>query len=582
MAQVGESQGLLSRITTQTVDAQGNQIISADTSFGASPAGPALLTQQLFGLANATFNITPPDVYSPIGGDNQVPYWRFYESSDGVMSGTAVIDATTNTWGIELTPGTAAIDDFMSFSTRSYLINDDNLSLRQKLLTVISKSGTAGGTASEWNMTLSATYYDNTDTALSTAFIGTVYDTGTWTSMSGTTTPGGSAINAAARYVDIEYKLTATAAVTGSAKVTIKSCLLQTSSGTGASQSFLVTETFTSSGSWVTPTGVTNLVALAGLGAGGGGASGGAVLSGTAANVRITGSGGGGGGQYIIVKDVPVSGTVSIGIGAGGAGGASVNSTKAAAGTANVVTRGLNGAAGGITTFGSIISITGGAAGISGTAAAASAGNPAVSVTNGWGGTAGLATSTLFGFSAGTGRPDGSGGAGGNATSSAQNGRDGGNGNGPYDFPYIGSGIGNDGGTATSSGTAFSTSQSTRGTAVPTQVTVGGGGGGATSCYGTATNQPAGDTCDAAGYSASGAGGRSIVAYATGGGAGTIAVTGGDGGAGQTSLGGGGGAGGACAITASTVANYNARAMTATSGKGGDASSAIIVIAYIA
>jgi hypothetical protein len=72
------------------------------------------------------------------------------------------------------------------------------------------------------------------------------------------------------------------------------------------------------------------------------------------------------------------------------------------------------------------------------------------------------------------------------------------------------------------------------------------------------------------------------VAYATGGGAGTIAVTGGDGGAGQTSLGGGGGAGGACAITASTVANYNARAMTATSGKGGDASSAIIVIAYIA
>jgi hypothetical protein len=503
------------------------------------------------------------------------------------MSGTAVIDATTNTWGIELTPGTAAIDDFMSFSTRSYLINDDNLSLRQKLLTVISKSGTAGGTASEFNMTLSATYYDNTDTALSTAFIGTVYDTGTWTSMSGTTTPGGSAIAASARYVDIEYKLTATAAVTGSAKVTIKSCLLQTSSGTGASQSFLVTETFTSSGSWVTPTGVTNLVALAGLGAGGGGASGGVIFSETELSIQIVGSGGGGGAQYIIMRDVPVSGTISVGIGAGGAGGSAVTATKAAAGTANVISRGTAGANGGDTTFGTLLTIGGGKGGVSGTAAVSGTSLPAISATNGAGGAIGTALPTVFGFQVGATTMVGGSGGREQASSNTQPGTEGGDGNGAYDFPYIGSGLGSNGGSPSSSGTANGGSllvTSRNGGTAVTIATLGGGGGGGGGISGTSVAQPGSNGSSSSGYGTGGCAGGGIrlkdqSANPT---AGTLAVTGGNGGNATDGLGGGGGAGGGAVITASTASLYNARNLAGTSGAGGSGASGEITIAWIA
>jgi hypothetical protein len=525
--------------------------------------------------------LTPPDLYAAIGGDNQVPYWRFYESSDGVMSGTAVIDATTSTWGIELTPGTAVVDDFMSFSTRSFLVNDDNLDLRQRLLTVISKSGTAGGTASQWNMTLSATYFSHTGAALSTAFIGTVYDTGTWTSMSGTTTPGGSAINAAARYVDVEYKLTATATVTGSAKVTIKSCLLASSAGAGGgSQSFLVTETFTSSGSWVVPTGVTSLVAVYGVGAGGGGAPGAYLADGVTAanNQRISGSGGGGGGVYGIIRDLPVSGTITIGIGAGGTGGTAAVFSKAAAGTVAIRGQGGTATSGGDTTFGTLVTFTGGRRGQSGTAR-----TDGSNATGGSGGAVGAATSTYYGLTVASSTL-GVGGDGASTSTTAQNGGvtniDG---QGAFLFPGIGNGTVTAGGTSSSSGTGFTATNGTAsniGTAFVPSLGGGGGGGGAlrsdlTPPVGSGSNMNNSPTA------AGGAGGGLYISI-TASGVGTVGAKGGNGGSSVDGYGGGGGAGGVVGIQATGTAAWNSRPMAGTTGAGGDGGDGQIVIAYIA
>ena len=126
------------------IDAQGNTIVSADTTFGASPLGVAARTQALFGVPNANFNLTPPDPSSPIAANsNDLPYWTIDNVSSGVMTATSVFDATTQTWGVELNPGTAANGSTLTLSTRSYLLNDDNLSLRQRALAVLSKIGRA-------------------------------------------------------------------------------------------------------------------------------------------------------------------------------------------------------------------------------------------------------------------------------------------------------------------------------------------------------------------------------------------------------------------------------------------------------
>ena len=547
MAQVGQSKSLLSQITAQTVDPQGNQIISSDTSFGASPAGQALLTQQLFGLANATFNLTPPDIFTTIGGENQVPYWRFYESSDGVMAGTALYDDTADTWGIKLTPGTAASGDFMSFSTRSYLVNDDNLSLRQKLLTVISKTGTAGGTASQWNMTLSAIYYGANDTALSTAYIGTVYDTGTWTSMSGTTTPGGSAINAAARYVDFEYLLTATAAVTGSAAVTIKSCLLSTK--IGANSSFVIAETFTSSSTFTVPTGVTT-VAVALMGAGGGGGGGGVAYNTT--SLVGGGGGGGGGGGFVFAPYVAVTpgSAMSVGIGAAGTGG-----TAASSGANRT---GGNGAAGGAATFAGITAGGGqGGLGASGSAA---------TVVGGTGGVAGTAAASYFDV---TTRVTGNGGRGANFASNGASGAAavvGSNGSflstDGFPFGITPTASSGSAGTVGANSGAFDGAKGTAGVGGASGWQGGGGGGGeGQSISGfPALNGAAG---------AYGGGGGGAGAYTTGG-----FVSGGNGGAaGTTSCAGGGGGGG-------VRTGSNSSGSSGAGGAGGSGS--FVTIVYVA
>lgn len=352
MPQYGSSQNLISTNLSQTVDNQGNPIISADTGFGASPLGYAARAQALFGLPNSTFELTPPDTTAVISAANPLPYWDIQDYSSAVMSGSAVYDSTTNSWGVKLDPGTAAANDYLTMTTRSYLINDDNLSLRQQALVVVSKNGTYSSTT-QWNLKLVASYYDSTNTLLHSGTVATIYDNTTWTSMAGTTTTGGTAINAAAHYVDLTFTLTATAAVTSATSVTIKSCLLTTS--TAAGKSFLVTETFASSGTWTRPTGVNYLVAVAGYSGGNGGDGG---------EGRITRTGGsqagipGNPGAYGLLRDVYVGdvASVSVGIGAGGAGGAGGTATKAvgtAAGT--IAGAGASGGVGGNTTFGSYL-----------------------------------------------------------------------------------------------------------------------------------------------------------------------------------------------------------------------------------
>jgi hypothetical protein len=353
MPQYGSSQNLISTNLSQTVDNQGNPIISSDTGYGASPLGYAARAQALFGLPNSTFELTPPDTTAVISAANPLPYWDVQDYSSGVMSGSAIYDSTTNSWGVNLNPGTATTNDYITMTTRSYLINDSNLSLRQQAFAIVSKVGTYSSTT-QWNLELTASYYDSTNTLLHSGTVATIYDNATWTSMAGTTTTSGTAINAAAHYVDLQFKLTATAAVTSATSVTIKSVILTTSTGIG--KSLLVTETFTSSGTWTRPTGVNYLVAVAGYSGGNGGNGGDGFI--TRSNASLSYGKAGQPGVYGLLRDIYVGDqtTVSVGIGAGGAGGAGGTATKAVGVTTATITgTGASGGVGGNTTFGSYL-----------------------------------------------------------------------------------------------------------------------------------------------------------------------------------------------------------------------------------
>ena len=569
MAQTGSSVGMVTQSLTATVDPQGNPVISSDTAFGSSPAGVALLGQQLFGLPNGTFNLTPPNVYGALSQDNQLPYWDWIEYSDAVMTATPIYDTTAQTWGVIINPGTAASGDYCLFTTRSYLVNDDNLSLRQKAFAVIAKSGTAAATT-EWNLTLSAIYYDTTNNPIGTATIGTALDTGTWSSISGYTTTGGTAIPASARFVELQFKLIATAAITGTAKVTIKSCLL--SSKIGANSSFIVTETFKSSTTWTVPTGVTSLVAVAGVGAGGGGAGG--CLAYGGATVYVSGAGGGGGASWGILNNVSLgtATSLSIGIGAGGAGG------TAAVGTAGATQQkfGGAGAAGGATTIGSILTWSGGGGGTAGTTIISAGGG-------------GGAIGTVSGGYYGIGTAAGTVGAAGGSAFNALNGASAGSaGNSVatanqviYPFTTFTS-LGSNSGSASNAGWGSGANARSAVGAIGTAGTVafygagGGGGGGA-----WAKGYAAGSIFETAGgagasYGSSGAGGPSLAGGIN---ASTMGTTlGGNGGAAGANTGSGGGGGGAVAV----MVGASGVLVAGTAGAGGAGASGYVVIAYIA
>jgi len=570
MPQYGSSQNLISTNLSQTVDNQGNPVISADTGFGASPLGYAARAQALFGLPNSTFELTPPDTTAVISAANPLPYWDVQDYSAAVMSGSAVYDSTTNSWGVKLDPGTAAANDYITMTTRSYLINDDNLSLRQQALVVVSKNGTYAGTT-QWNLKLTASYYDSTDTLLQSGTVATIYDNATWTSMAGTTTTGGSAINAAAHYVDLTFTLTATAAVTSATSVTIKSCLLQTSSGAGG-KSFVVTETFTSSGTFNVPTGITSLLAVIAYGGGGGG-GGGAITWAPTGSFGTGGAGGGGGSRLAILRDLSLgtATSVSVGIGAGGAGGGGAVYQRTSTGTASVGTNGTAGASGGATTFGAYLSVPGGGGGNPG-------GTGNVDQGGNGGTVAGAATATALGVVEYLGGTGGKGGAVGTASNGAV-------------------GAGEAGGTAATRGmssvfylTNFGTIGSAGGSASGTGGTIvlgtpgtpsagtnylieGGGGSGGTNT----TASP--DTVGASsGGGAGGGGGGASMAVTT---AGTTTPIAGNGGNAGANSGAGGGAGGVIKVDTSSTAGQSSSKGTATAGNGGSGGSGLVTVAWI-
>jgi len=550
MPNFGSSSGLVSQNLSQTMDNQGNPIISSDTTFGASPLGYAARVQALFGLPNATFELTPPDTTATINQGNQLPYWDIQDYSAGVMSGSAVYDSTTNTWGVKLDPGTATTGDYLTMTTRSYLVNDDNLSLRQKALAVVAKNGTYSSTT-QWNMNLTATYYDGANTVLHSGTVATILDNTTWTSMAGTTTTGGTAINGAAQYVDLTFTLTATAPVTSATSVTIKSTLLQTSSGAGGggSQSFIVKDVITSSQTWTVPTGVTTLLTVAAYGAGGGGAGGGAGADRTA-EPNPQGSQGGGGGAVVAVQNLDITGvgSVVVTVGAGGSGGAGKTFVKPVGGTAVQNTaatmQGVNGSDGGATSFGSYLSIGGGGGGTA-----------AVAATSNIGGTAGVGSSGYFPV-------DVLAAGGGTVRSSAGS---------PYVAIYaLPLGTGGSAGNCT-----FSGGQSGNGTQSGGTGFFGFGGRGAASGEVSASAASGGGTAGVGGAGGRGGGGGRVQSSGTA----ALTVTGGNGGAGTA--GGGGGAGGA--VTAYVFsAQYNATAITLTGGTGGTGGNACVVITYVA
>jgi hypothetical protein len=122
-------------------------------------------------------------------------------------------------------------------------------------------------------------------------------------------------------------------------------------------------QTFTASGSWTCPAGVTTAYLSGCSGGGGGGGGGGGVSSST---TRTSSGGGGGGGGRSSVK-FPVSVTpgnaYSITIGAAGTGGAG----------GPLGSNGTNGGGGGTTSFGTLLALSGGSGGEAGIGAGGAA-----------------------------------------------------------------------------------------------------------------------------------------------------------------------------------------------------------------
>jgi hypothetical protein len=356
MAQFGSNLSIGAQNRSAVTDSNGNLIVSPDDGFGGSPLGVAARTQALYGIPNANFDILPPDPYTAITVANQLPYWDV--SIDGLGTATMSYDDTTQSWAVRLDPtaGTGA-GETITMKARTYLLNDSNLTLRQKAFASLTKVGTQA--TSEWAVVLSATYYDEAGTQLSTYNIGTANSGSVFTTINGFTTSGTAAIDPAAHYADLSVTLTTSGSVAGTAMVDVNSLLLQTSTGGGATGGFLITQTFTSSGSWVRPTGVDYATVVA-VGAGGGGGSGGARM--TNPTTVNTGGSGGGGAYWAVLRNLYVGnlGTVTIGVGAAGVGGTAVTRTTTGA------TVGVAGGAGGATTFNTNLSVPGGSGGLAG------------------------------------------------------------------------------------------------------------------------------------------------------------------------------------------------------------------------
>lgn len=555
----GADGGFASTTSGGVFDSSGNPIVSADNEFGAAPLGPAALAQTLFSVPNGTFNILPPDIDIPISNENPLPYWSSpVDNSDGEMIAQVVYNTTSNTYSLRMDPGSALSGDTLSITTRSAVLSDDNLSLRQKAIATLEKVGTYAGTT-QVNLKLDATYYDHTGTQLSTNPIGTVFDNGTVSSFAEFTTAGTAIVGVSAAYVDLTFTMTATANVTSGIAFDIDTILLQTSQGAGGGgQSFLITEKFTSSGTWTKPTGVDYLVAIVAVGGGGGG-SGGNGRKGLSNNyVAPAGGVGGGSSRWVYVRDVNVENvsTITIGIGAGGAGGAGGTVIKTAAEATGDNYLGALGGAGGTTTVGTYITVLGGGAG--GTAA-------------------GVPTTTLFGGFAGT-LPSTAGTNNANGTSSATT---------YTTLPYTSviTSTGTNGGSATINAGTGVNDVGNIGTAGASGYLGSGGGGGSAQIGGGTTSNSGWN--GGLGAGGGGAGGVERVFGVSGTAAVSITGSAGNGGYAVANSGAAGGGGGAIGIYGGTAsgaggsAQYRASSGTLYAGTGAEGASGVVFIAYI-
>jgi hypothetical protein len=540
--QFGSDRSPASTTTGGVVDQNGNAIISANNSFGQFPLGAAPLAQTLFGLPNGTFNLLPPVIGTAAEAeinnfDNPLPYWQVdTDESEGEVKSFIVYDETTNTTALRLTPGTAAGTSTYSVSTRSAVISDDNLSLRQKAIATLEKVGTYSGT-SQFYVKLDATYYDHAGSAISTQPIGTVYDNGTISSITGFTTAGTAAVGISAAYVDLKFSLVTTQAVTSGISVDINTLLLQTSQGAGGgASSFLITERFDASTTWTVPTGVEYLVAVIAVGGGRGG-NGGNVAINNSFTLNAAGGSGGNAGGYAFLRDLALgtATTVSVGIGAGGAGGTARTQTKPNPDSAVYNLTGGTGANGGATTFGSFLTATGGSAS-AGSATSPVWPQPTVVSSNGF-------------FTN-------------NSYTSI-----------PYQDTFPSAGQNGSAGTTSAGESIASGSGGTCGT---NKVIGAGGAGGLGQPNATSTAGKGSDAGDGAG----GGGGAAAVRFNN---IGTYTAPGGAGGSAAAHSGsGGGGGGGAALARASSGASYTQSVVTATSGVGGNGGGGYIIIAYIA
>lgn len=580
MAQFGSERLSAAQSTNGVADVSGIPLISTFNDFGASPLGIAARSQALYGIANAQFNLLPEDVDAEIADyQNGLPYWSVSNYSGGRIVPKSFYDLTTSTWSVELDPTAGSAADYIEMKTRSYLLTDDNLALRQKAYLTMGK-GTAYAGATQFNVTLTAEYFDVNGTSLSSYAIGTALDNTAMTSITGITTSGSAAISAAAAYVDFTIKLDVTATVTSGVKVYLKSFFIQTSQA--ATGSFLISETITSSQTWTAPTGVSNLVAVVVGGAGGGGGGGGGIRQTNTIFPRASGGGGGGGGAWSILRDVSLgtATSVSIGIGAGGTGGTAMNYTVTGSVVAGTVVGGV-GAAGGATTFGSFVSVPGGAGGGGGTARGTTINHSGTVL----GGTAGAAgTAVTFTFFGGTAVLGGAGGVGGSAVADINYaGGAGGTATGLAfaNYPYSTFTAGDSGGNGswTGAGDRGSASNGVAGGSAH----FGGGGGGGAGLYwsesgvsgtnytrigtaGVGGAGAAGGGAGAAGARVSVTSGTTSIVAGTGGNAGSISIAGGGGGGAAFSYGNGGG-------------TFN---LTVKAGPGGTGSSGFVTVVYVA
>ena len=543
MPQFGSNPSVSAQNLSATQDPNGNPIISSENGFGASPLGVAARTQALYGIPNAHFDLTCPDPTTSVEVNNAIPYWDLEYS--GTITTTMVYDATTQNWSVRMDPTGAASGDYAILKARTYLLNDSDLALRQKAYASLTKQGTTG--TAQWSIVLSATYYDITGTQLSTYNIGTAADTGTWTGISGVTTSGSAAISTNAAYADIALTLTAAGSVSGTAKVDINSVLIATSQAAGGG-SFLLTQTFTSSGTWTRPTGVDYVTVVLGSGGQGGGGGGLTVTNGTSA--AVFGGAGGKSGGWVMLRDIALgtATSVSVGVGAGGAGGTANTFSKASGSTTTGTASPTTGADGGASTFGSYVSIPGGNVGGAityaflslggGTAAQVDGGNGAVAGTAKNGLASSLATYTL-------GVP---------FTTFVATGAAG----------VSGSASGGTSGTASAGGSA----QSVTGI-------LGGGGGGGNGTAASTSSVAAGGT-GGAGGAASGGGAAFQFANSN---TRTVVVTGGAGGSAVANTGSGGGGGGAVGFAQSV--SYSTHTITANSGAGGSGAAGFVTVVWV-